>query len=428
MHSKLYEQLSCYRTSGAMRLHMPGHGGALSAFDVTELPETDDLLDPVFGGAIEADEARAARLFGARASLFSAGGATLCLQTALCFFVRRMKKTSRVYCTRRVHRSVLHAFALLDVSPSFLASVEEIYSSDASDGDLFVFGGCNYYGDVPDYAALSAFCRERGIHTVVDNAHGTHLRFLSGGELHPLKYGFGLVVDSAHKTLSCLTGAAILHVGQDLKGETEELVASLRASMRLFSSTSPSFLILLSLCEERSRIEEGFAGDNYALFVLRCEWISRVLKRANLPRIGRDPMRLVLLGRELDDGFSAGLSERGIVPEFAREGEAVFLFGENFSEEDSLKLGLALASLLPNGVSPASFARAAEAPVRALTLREALFAESETVKKDAARGRIAAEVVGLYPPGTALCMPGEILSEVVLDIWKGTHVRVVKEA
>ena len=427
MHSELYHQLERYRTSGKVRLHMPGHGGALSPFDVTELAETDDLLDPVPGGAIETDEKAAAELFGSRATLFSAGGATLCLQTAICERIRALKKGARVFCTRAVHRSVLHVLALLDVDPVFLPLTECVYESDISAGDLFIFNGCNYYGEIPDYKALSSFCRTRGVHTVVDNAHGTHLRFLSGGVLHPLQYGFELIVDSAHKTLSCLTGAALLHVGADLVGERDAIVAALRASMRLFSSTSPSFLVLLSLAEELSRLRAGFDGENYAPFVRRAEAIERVRAALSLPAFGRDPMRLVLVSKKLDPAFAERLASFGIVAEFAREGEAVFLFGEAFSAKEEARLIEALRRSLDAPISSSAPLVPAVFPVRACSLREAFFAPSELVEKESAVGRVAAEVVGLYPPGTALCMPGERLEQNTLDLWKGTQIRVVKE-
>ncbi len=427
MHSELYLRLEAYCKNGALRLHMPGHGGLLSPFDVTELSETDDLLDPALGGAIERDEEAACALFGSRITLFSAGGATLCLQTALCERVRALRKGARVFCTRDVHRSVLHALALLDVDPVFLTTVEAVYESEISEGDLLVFNGCNYYGEIPDYAALSAFCRARGVHTVVDNAHGTHLRFLNEGRQHPLCYGFELVVDSAHKTLSCLTGAALLHVGADLKGEREEIAFALRASMRLFSSTSSSFLVLLSLAEELAHIREEFDGKNYAPFACRCELIARVRKTLDLPVFGRDPMRLVLLGNGVDELFEKTVKEHGVVPEFARRGEAVFLFGKKFSPEEEERLIRALRAAWKESPTPEGGTPSSVSPVRALSLREALFAPSELVEKTSAAGRISAEVVGLYPPGTALCMPGEILSESILKLWKGTQLRVVTE-
>ena len=429
MPSHFFARLSQYRSAASLRLHMPGHGGALSPFDVTELCATDDLFDPQTDGALERDEADAARLFGAKTCLFSAGGATLCLQTALCFAVRRQKKGARVFCERGVHRSVLHALALLDVDPVFVDDVVFLTDADVAEGDLLVFSGCDYFGKIPNWQALSDFCRRNRLHSVIDNAHGTHLRFLNGGRLHPLTYGFELVVDSAHKTLSCLTSSAVLHVGRDMQGEVHTLRKELFCAMRLFGSTSPNYLVILSLCEELFRIGEGFDGENYAPFLQRAKLVSSVATAAGFREWGDDPMRIALT-----EGFDfLRLSDRlkayGIFVELAQKDGMVMLFGADFDEEKAAQLSGVLAKVLPDcktRTRSSSPLVSKQPPRRVLSLREALMKEGEEVKKAHAAGRIAAEVVGLYPPGTALCMPGEDLTGEVLDRLTCTHVRVVK--
>lgn len=429
MHSHLYQRLLQYDKRGAMRLHMPGHGGALSGFDVTELPETDDLLDPILGGALEADEREAAELFGARLTLFSAGGATLCLQTALAYQIGRLREGARVFCARDVHRSVLYALALLDVCPVFTEDVDGLLEAEVASGDLLVFSGCDYFGRVPNYAALSAFCQKNGLHTVVDNAHGTHLRFLNGGALHPLSYGFELVVDSAHKTLNCLTGAALLHVGVGLQGETELLRSALRKKMRLFSTTSPSFLILLSLTEELSAIRTGFDGENYAPFLRTAERVLSVCEALDLKRVGEDPLRIGLLGGFDFCAVADGLEKKGIVAELRQSRALVLLFSQHFTAEEAERLSTVLGEILPRCAAEDGphEEQSPSSAKRKMSLRDALFAKSERVEKGDALGRIAAEVVGLYPPGTALCMPGEVLSREVLERITNSHLWVVKE-
>jgi lysine decarboxylase len=53
-------------------------------------------------------------------------------------------------------------------------------------------------------------------------------------------------------------------------------------------------------------------------------------------------------------------------------------------------------------------------PERRLSLREAVFADCESVSFENAEGRIAAEPIGLYPPGIALVMPGEAITRDML--------------
>ncbi len=427
MHSHLYNCLDSYAKRSFLRLHMPGHGGVLSPFDVTETDLTDNLLSPRIDGAIAADEREAAELFGAKCTLFSAGGATLCLQTAIAYQVSRMPQGASVFCVRGVHQSVLHALALLDVDPVFLEGEESVYKAEVGRGDVFLFCGCDYFGNVPDYAALSEFCRERGLSTVVDNAHGTHLRFLAGGRNHPLTYGFDLVVDSPHKTLSCLTGAALLHAGEGIDLPAAELSSDLRRFMRLFSSSSPSFLILLSLTEALSEIRAGFDGQNYAPFLRRAACVRRASEASGRCNLSCDPLRFVPEG--VSDGTEPGafLQKEGVSPELANESGLVLLFGENVTEEDALCVGKLLKSALHSMPSAAKKQSPPVPPERVLSLREALLAPSEWVEKNAAVHRISAEIVGHYPPATALCMPGERLTSAVLESLDAPCVRVVKE-
>ena len=236
--------LDAYAQNASLRLHMPGHGGRLDPIDVTELRLTDDLLYPMPNGAIVCSEAAAAKAYGVQKTLYSCSGATLCIQAALAFLLSKLpKKGVLVACERRVHRSVLHALALLDIEPVFVEDPLNLPDKTA----ILIFCGCDYYGKIPDYPAIAALCQSRGIDTLVDNAHGAHLQFWEGGKLHPARFGFDLIVDSAHKTLNCLTGGAMLHLAGGFQGDIEAAYPELKHFFRVFSTSSPSFPILRSL-------------------------------------------------------------------------------------------------------------------------------------------------------------------------------------
>lgn len=92
-------------------------------------------------------------------------------------------------------------------------------------------------------AALAAVCRRAGVLLAVDNAHGAYLKFLSPSR-HPMDLGADLCCDSAHKTLPVVTGGAYLHIAHQAP---ELLHRQAKASMGLWGSSSPSYLILQSL-------------------------------------------------------------------------------------------------------------------------------------------------------------------------------------
>jgi arginine decarboxylase len=65
------------------------------------------------------------------------------------------------------------------------------------------------------FPALVKLAETLGAPLVVDNSHGSHLLFYDGGAAAiRLGRGAALVVDSLHKTLPALTGAALLHAAR----------------------------------------------------------------------------------------------------------------------------------------------------------------------------------------------------------------------
>ena len=50
-----------------------------------------------------------------------------------------------------------------------------------------------------------------------------------------------------------------------------------------------------------------------------------------------------------------------------------------------------------------------------MSIRDAYFADTETVTATAAIGRISADLIAPYPPGVAVVAPGEILTEQIIN-------------
>ena len=50
-------------------------------------------------------------------------------------------------------------------------------------------------------------------------------------------------------------------------------------------------------------------------------------------------------------------------------------------------------------------------PIIKMSLREAFYSAKETIPKSQAIGRISAEVIAECPPGIAILLPGELITE-----------------
>jgi arginine/lysine/ornithine decarboxylase len=266
-NTPLYNAVAQYAAKDTARFHMPGHKGRFCRnflepvlpFDLTEIDETDNLY--ISGGVIGEAESLAAKAFGAAHTAFSAGGATLALQAAMYLASQTGQK---MLIDRNCHKSVIHACALLDIEPVWIypeinsefnipcgmhAADFEKAAKCNPDAKSLLITSPNYYGSLAELKEICNLAKDMGIITIIDNSHGSHLAFYQSGELHPIRMGGDLVIDSLHKTLPVLTGGAMLLSGgrfnrQDLLG-----------AMSLFGSTSPSYLIMASIDYARGYME-----------------------------------------------------------------------------------------------------------------------------------------------------------------------------
>ncbi|MBO6093321.1 MAG: aminotransferase class V-fold PLP-dependent enzyme, partial [Oscillospiraceae bacterium] len=247
-----------YAEENTLRLHMPGHKGIKmlgpEALDITEITGADVLY--ASDGIIRKSEETAGALFGSARTLFSAEGSSLCIRAMLYLvhlYAAKRGRKPRILAGRNAHRVFLSAAALLDLeigwiypeTPESLLSgrfsldmLEELLEREGY--TALYLTSPDYLGNVADLAACAKICHQHGVLFLVDNAHGAYLKFLPVSR-HPLDFGADLCCDSAHKTLPVLTGGAYLHFSHICP---PELMSAGEQAMRLFASTSPSYLIL----------------------------------------------------------------------------------------------------------------------------------------------------------------------------------------
>lgn len=427
----LYEQICLHLQREAARFHTPGHAGRAQAlrlfgdylrFDLTEVEGLDALYEA--SGALLESEQKAARFFRARRTLYSAGGATLCIQTMLGLAAKRGGK---VVFARNMHRSAIHACALLDIQPVFLMAGTDgrIMPADlerllcAQSADAVYITSPDYYGRLQDVAGISSVCKKAGIPLLVDNAHGTHLMFFG---LHPLQLGADMTACSAHKTLPVLTGGAYLNImDSDLAGQAKPMMA-------VFGSTSPSYPVLLSLEICRDWCErEGAAA--FARLHSQVDMLRREAHKQgfSFESTWCDPVRYCLNTGEwgLDGRKAAAVfREYGVEPEYADAGHVVLICTPFHTAEEYDRVRRATQALRPDGYGVPLIAW--PQPEIALPLREAMFARQEEVPVQAAAGRVAAQAICPCPPGVPLVIPGEKIDADLFEVLLKSGILSVK--
>lgn len=441
MEAPFYKAIARLAEQGP-RFYVPGHKGNPAAFpeldslarwDMTEIEGACDLSAP--SGPLAESEANMARLYASGASLYSAAGTSSCVQAMLALFAGA---GGRVVAARGCHVSAVRAMALMDLEPCWVPLYQGRPQPEAIEAALKASGaGCvyitspDYYGRMADIPALAEVCHRQGAQLLCDNAHGAHLRFMEE-DTHPLTLGADASVDSAHKTLPCLTPAALFHL------RNGSLAGEARRMLNLFSSTSPSYPVLLSLDLAAGRL---LAGE--VRFASAQQQVSALVKKlAPLCAPCNDPLRLCLVprGRSGYASLLKALAQEGIAPEYA-DGQQIVLMASPYNTlEDFSLLQSVLEQFVHNScsfyndnehLSPYSLAGADSPlplPKVACSIRTALFTPPENrqpLPPEKTLGRVAAGLCAPCPPGVPVIMPGEIIDkETVAQLMSGGILQI----
>lgn len=436
-----------YREARPVELCIPGHrggrhadaevldflGGGAFAADVTQVEDIDDLLAP--RGAIAEAQAMAADTWGARRTWFLTNGTSSGIQAAM---LATCREGDVVVASRASHRSVLEGMILTGAVPRWVAcGVDDIYGcalppteaawerASAPGARLLVTTRPTYFGDAASLS-LIAFARACGTILLVDEAWGAHLGFHPETPSSACRAGADIVVNSTHKTVSALSGGAMLHLCSD-RVETERVAGAIG----LVTTTSPYYGVLASLDGARRQMATG-GHDRVA------RWLSIAraardelrtvegLRVAGVERAGRvpgvdayDETRLVVSATGMGwTGYDleAWLRTRYRVRVELAEARSVVALAAGAGDAEPVRCLVAGLLELPARAGPASRpVPTLPPPDVVMTPREAFQAARTSIPMEHAVGRICAEVICPYPPGIPALSPGERVTRELLD-------------
>lgn len=424
---------------------MPGHKGipflGSEAYDITEIDGADSLYEA--SGIIAESEKNAGSLFGCN-TFYSAEGSSQCIKAMVhlaVLWAKSKDKAPVIAAGRNAHKAFMNAAALTDCSVMWLypedknsylscritpESLEKaINSSDEKPAAVYVTSP-DYLGNTTDIKGISEVCKRHGILLLVDNAHGAYLKFLPEG-LHPMDCGADICCDSAHKTLPVLTGGAYLHISKDADTFFTE---NARASMVLYGSTSPSYLILQSLDKANKYISDGY-GERLAEFCTVIADTKKKLADNGFELCGNEPLKITIKAK--DYGYYGTdladiMKSKGIVCEFSDKDFIVFMLTpENGSE--------ALGNLTDTLISVPKKEIIRENPpvipvsASVMSIREAVFSPYKTVPINQSIGRILAQANVACPPAVPVAVCGEAITEDAVKCFEYygiKHIKVIK--
>ena len=276
----MYEELKKY-TKEVKSFHMPGHkNGKLQLItdvykvDVTEVPGTDDLHHPT--GIIDDVQKKIACIYKSENVYLLTNGST---GGILATIATLAAQEGSVLVARNCHKSVYNGLLIQQLNAYYIypkyheeyGYYGEIKSQDIEymlekypDIHSVILTSPTYEGIVSDIKAISQIVHAYGARLLVDEAHGAHFTFSEILPKSAVELGADYVIQSTHKTLPCLTQTAILH--SNIKNNNRLL----EENLSIYQSSSPSYILM-------SSIEKGIDYmHNYR--VEFNQWIKELIK------------------------------------------------------------------------------------------------------------------------------------------------------
>ncbi|MBE6601368.1 MAG: amino acid decarboxylase [Ruminococcaceae bacterium] len=427
MTTPICEFVRRYAQQDALRLHMPGHKGSgplgVESLDLTEIDGADSLFEA--DGIIRESEENAGRLFGAD-TYYSTEGSSLAIRAMLMLAVRYAKSQARpplIAAGRNAHKTFLTAAALLDFPLRWLPQKEsDGYLScrvTADDVEAFLkasptlpvavyLTSPDYLGNTVDVASIAEVCHRFGVLLLIDNAHGAYLKFLNPSR-HPIDLGADACADSAHKTLSALTGSAYLHLSHRAPSA---FCIGAKEALATFASTSPSYLILQSLDALNRTLDEGYSHRLQEFGRLANDAKARLCRNGYV-FCGNEPLKWTVDAKKrgyLGTELAELLRRTGIVCEFADRDYLVLMLTPEIGTLGLERLETALDAIPSRAVIR-------EQPPRptvgraVMSVREAMLSPFEQVSPKEAVGRILASPSVSCPPAVPIVVSGELIDE-----------------
>jgi len=467
-----FDALVAYAQAAKDAWHTPGHssgdsvknsevvgdylrffGENLFQSDVSvSVPALDSLLEPK--GVIKEAQELAARAFNARYTYFTTNGTStsnkVLIQTLL-------KPGDAILLDRNCHKSVHYGVIVAGAEPLYLMpSVNNRYgifgpvpkariiaSMDAALAagkrlKVLILTNCTYDGLIYDIKDIVEQAHARGIKVIVDEAWFGYANFHRAFYPSAMAAGADYSTQSTHKTMSAFSQASMIHV-QD--PEFESIREFFQENFNMQASTSPQYPMIASLDVARRQM----AMEGYALLQRTLEMAAALKKSINSLKKFR-----VL---ELEDLISDEVREDGIRLDptkltidvsgsgcTSKEIEYLLLtkhniqiekstfntitvlitIGSTYSKLNRLVLALANIQRMSGARRESGAARILEdfslslSPIRFLP-RYAFYAEGESVPMRDAAGRVATAMVVPYPPGIPLLVPGQIITEDIVN-------------
>lgn len=354
------------------------------------------------------------------------------------------KANDKIILPRNVHKSVINGLILSGAFPVFIKpnidqdlgiandvsyeSVERAILENPDAVALFIINP-TYFGVVSDLERITKLAHDNDIIVMTDEAHGTQFYFSTLLPTSGMAAGVDISSSSMHKTAGSFTQSSIiLTQGRRINHQ------KLRATLNMLQSTSPSSLLMASIDVARKTMY--FKGE---------EKIKKMLNMASefRTKLNEIPGLMVVDKEYIKNKKCFGFDESKLIIKVSELGLSGFEVYKMMREKYNIQLELAeshiVLAILTIGTKQSdldkllhAFARLSKDyfkikdklpkivfdymfPETYLRPRDAYHARKLIVSLDDAVDEVAGESVMIYPPGIPIVIPGETITQKVID-------------
>ncbi len=406
------------------------------SIDLINIAPLDDLHQSK--GIIKQAQDLAAVAFGADHSFFSIQGTSGIIMTMI---MSVCGPGDKILVPRNVHKSIMSGIILSGAVPVFIhPEMDPVWGvahgitpeavgkalDQHPDVKAVLVINPTYFGIAGDLRKVVEVAHARGIPVLVDEAHGAHIHFHDDLPLSAMQAGADMAATSMHKLGGSMTQSSILNVKGSLVSPTR-----VQSVLSMLTTTSTSYLLLASLDVARKRLATQGTELLDKAIRLAEQTRSHINQIDHLACLGNeitgrngvcalDPTKLVISVKGLGiTGYDAekwlreayhievemsDLSNILCIVTPADRAEDLQLLVNALRELSSLFRHQAVTQEDVSVMLP-------EIPELIMSPRDAFYAETEVIPREASVGRIIAEFVMVYPPGIPIFIPGEVITE-----------------
>ncbi|SEB43326.1 aminotransferase class I/II-fold pyridoxal phosphate-dependent enzyme [Paenibacillus sp. GP183] len=449
----LFSALLRHAEKNPIQFHIPGHkkgvgmdpefrsfiGDNALSIDLINIAPLDDLHQPT--GIIEEAQQLAADAYGADYTFFSVQGTSGAIMTMI---MTVCSQGDKIIVPRNVHKSVMAAIIFIGAKPVFISpardknlgidhgittrSVRRALEKHPDAKAVLVINP-TYFGVCADLKEIVELVHSYHMPVLVDEAHGSLIHFHEKMPLSAMEAGADMAATSIHKLGGSLTQSSVLNVkGNRVNPKRIQTIIS------MLTTTSTSYILLGSLDTARRHLAlngRALAEQTLALADYARKHINEIpgLYCFGEEILGTeatfdyDATKLCIHVRKL--GITGYDAENWLRDTYNIEVELSDMYNilcfvtPGDIMDNVVTLIKALKEFAELNFNPAKINEVVievpDIPQLTLSPRDAFYGETETIPFKESADRIIAEFIYVYPPGIPILLPGEVITQDLIN-------------